>query len=55
MAAKIDIEKCNGCGRCKDICPVGVVTIENNKAIISDGCIECGICVNQCPTGAIQL
>jgi Fe-S-cluster-containing hydrogenase component 2 len=55
MAAKVDKNKCNGCGACKDICPVNAIKIENEKAVISDDCVECGACVNQCPNEAILI
>jgi len=55
MAAKVDKEKCNGCGTCKDVCPVTAITIANNKAVINDDCVECGACVNQCPNEAISI
>ena len=55
MAAKVDQKKCNGCGTCKDICPVNAIKIENERAVISDDCVECGACVNQCPNEAISI
>ena len=55
MAAKVDQNKCNGCGTCKDICPVNAIKIENGKAVISDDCVECGACVNQCSNEAISI
>jgi len=55
MAAKVDKKKCNGCGTCKDICPVNAIKIENEKAVISEDCVECGACVNQCPNEAISI
>ncbi len=55
MAAKVDNKKCNGCGSCKDICPVNAITIENGKAAVSDDCIECGACVSQCPQEALSV
>jgi ferredoxin len=55
VAAKIDENKCNGCGTCKDICPVSAIKIENEKAVISEDCVECGACVNQCPNEAISI
>ncbi|MFA5351086.1 MAG: 4Fe-4S binding protein [Candidatus Omnitrophota bacterium] len=55
MAAKVDKKKCNGCGTCKDICPVNAIKTENEKAVISDDCVECGACVNQCPNEAISI
>jgi len=55
MAAKVDKEKCTGCGVCVDICPVEAIKIENDKAVISDECVDCGACVNQCPQEAISI
>lgn len=55
MAAKVDKNKCNGCGVCKDICPVKAIKIEDGKAIISADCVECSACVAQCPQEAISI
>ena len=51
---KVDENKCNGCGACVAVCPVNAITIENEKAVISDACVQCGACVSQCPQGAIS-
>jgi ferredoxin len=53
MAAKINEEKCTGCGDCVDICPMEAIKMENGKAVISDECTECCACVSQCPNDAI--
>ena len=55
MAAKVDLEKCTGCGTCINECPTEAIKIENEKAVISDECVECGVCVNECPEGALSL
>jgi ferredoxin len=55
VAAKVDLEKCNGCGNCVEVCPVKAIDIEDNKARISDDCIECSICISQCPNEAISI
>ena len=55
MIAKVDTQKCTGCGLCVDICPVNAIKVENEKAVISDECVGCGACVGQCPVGAISL
>lgn len=55
MAAKVDKDKCNGCGTCREVCPVNAVEIVDGKAVISDDCVECGTCVDQCPNEAISI
>jgi len=55
MAAKVDKKKCNGCGACKEVCPVNAIKIKNKKAHIDDACVECGACVAQCPNEAISI
>ncbi|MEW5814885.1 MAG: mercury methylation ferredoxin HgcB [Spirochaetota bacterium] len=50
-------EKCSGCGRCIEVCPRNVFTLENRKAVITDRdlCIECGACQNNCQFGALSV
>jgi len=56
MAAKVDKEKCTGCGSCVDACAVDAITIEDNVAVVDEGtCIDCGACVDECPTDAITV
>ena len=55
MSAKVDIEKCTGCGSCVAICPVQAIKIENGKANIDSGCVECGVCLNECSFNAISI
>jgi len=55
MAAKVDKEKCTGCGTCVDSCPVDAITLKEKAIIDEDECIDCGTCVDECPEGAISL
>lgn len=55
----IDSEKCNGCGKCVDICKDFSLEIIDKKARQSSnfvfGCIACGHCMMVCPTDAIKI
>ena len=55
MAVRIDLNKCTGCGKCKEVCPVNAIKIGNDKAIINDECVECGACISECPNEALSL
>lgn len=57
--AVVDLENCNGCGRCVDDCPYSAVTMmprsdglkfEKEAVVNADLCTGCGICVGACPT-----
>lgn len=51
---KVDKEKCVGCGVCVNVCPVGAISMDEDKAVINNQCVDCGQCVQVCPQGAIQ-
>jgi NAD-dependent dihydropyrimidine dehydrogenase PreA subunit len=53
----IDAEKCNGCGTCIDVCPVGVFEMKGDKAVVvnEDVCTGCHACEGSCPTEAITV
>lgn len=54
---RLSIEKCSGCGRCAEVCPHRVFSINEKKAKIEDKdrCIECGACAKNCPENAITV
>jgi len=54
---KIDNDKCDGCGTCKDICPVNVFEIVDGKSKVVNlsECLICRACEVQCPNSAIQV
>ena len=55
MAAKVDNDKCTGCGTCTDSCPVEAIKVNDQAVIDEEECIDCGTCVDECPEGAISL
>lgn len=54
-AAKIDGEKCVGCGACVRLCPMKNIRIENRKALAGERCTLCYRCFCACPRGAITV
>jgi NAD-dependent dihydropyrimidine dehydrogenase PreA subunit len=57
VTLQYDIEECTGCGRCLEVCPRNVFTIEDKKARIADrdACIECGACEKNCEFDALHV
>ncbi len=50
----LDLETCNGCGRCTETCKPGALSVVAGKAQIDrDTCIECGWCIRSCPHEAM--
>ena len=62
---EINDEKCNGCGKCVKVCPVGAMSLgsadhpthpERKKARVDEEiCLGCGVCVRSCPGRHILL
>lgn len=51
----VDKDECVGCGVCIEDCPVGAISMEDEKAEIDeDECIRCGSCHEVCPEGAVK-
>lgn len=57
--AVVDLDNCNGCGRCVADCPYSAVSLRprtdgaaySHEAVVSNAkCVSCGICVGACPT-----
>lgn len=57
MPPTINPELCNGCKSCVEICPAGVLAMEEDKARVvnPDSCTECRACEAACPNGAISF
>lgn len=48
-------EKCNACGICTKVCPVGNVTRDENNIKWGDNCTWCLACYHWCPQKAVQI
>ena len=56
VGLEIDESKCDGCGKCKEACPLNLPEIIGEKAVnLSPKCMRCPICSIECPQGAITL
>lgn len=53
---KLEPEKCVGCGKCAESCPVQIIDIKDKKAVFKKkGCISCFCCQEMCPMKAISV
>lgn len=52
LQLRVDDDACIHCGKCKEVCPMGIDMPEKRK---SNECVRCGICVVNCPVDAISL
>jgi ferredoxin len=62
---EIDVEECNGCGKCVVVCPVEAMSLtsandphrpKKKRASLDDGvCLGCGVCVRNCDRGGLRL
>jgi predicted Fe-Mo cluster-binding NifX family protein/ferredoxin len=55
LVAIVDARKCNTCGTCQEVCPVGAITIDAIAIVNRADCTGCGRCVEECPRAAITL
>ncbi|MHC1579767.1 MAG: 4Fe-4S binding protein [Candidatus Alkanophagales archaeon] len=60
MPAVVDKEKCTGCGKCVEECPVEAISLveEDDKkyAVVNEEeCTECEVCIDTCEQGAISM
>ena len=51
----IELDRCDGCGDCMEVCPEGAIQLVGGLAQInSELCTGCEACVQACPNGAIR-
>lgn len=47
-------DKCSGCGKCADLCPMRGIDMENSRPKWNGKCTHCMACICYCPVGAIE-
>lgn len=48
-------EKCTYCGRCENVCPQKIISVDKDKKIVTQdekNCVYCGKCIKNCPVNA---
>jgi MinD superfamily P-loop ATPase len=51
----VNLKKCDGCGRCKEVCAYNAIAVTNKKVLIfSELCHGCGSCTYFCPNDALR-
>ncbi len=61
LSPRVDKERCRGCGRCVEICPLDAVTLVPNERgfytaeVLRHNCVGCGGCVGRCPVTALDM
>ena len=53
---KLDVQKCEGCGECAQVCPPGAIKLKDKRPVFDlERCICCYCCQEICVRGAIKL
>jgi len=52
----VDNGKCDSCGTCGSVCPIGAIDMTDGRPIwIKEKCVMCLACLHRCPNKAINI
>jgi ferredoxin/flavodoxin len=51
---KVDMDKCIGCNKCIDKCPVSNIYMDKTNIKFKESCISCQRCIHICPVNAYK-
>ena len=53
----VNMDECNCCGECVDVCPMNILQITDDKLVIGDisECSYCETCTDVCPEECITI
>lgn len=55
VKARVEADKCSGCGMCAELCQFDSIIMEETATISALNCEGCGVCAHFCPEQAIVL
>jgi NAD-dependent dihydropyrimidine dehydrogenase PreA subunit len=57
MPPEFDLNKCEACGTCIEICPVNALEMGDEGPVVKnpEECTDCRACEAQCPNNAIKF
>lgn len=57
MIRQINLDLCTDCGQCVEVCPMDVIRMVENKAVVKypEDCMTCYNCELECSQQAIEI